>query len=379
MEKRMIEKLLGAAQGEIATASPDMILVTNGFSHGVTEYVSRVAEPDKVLVMYDHNVPSGSPEDARVFGEILRFSKEHGTRFLQAKGTGLQSLLEEEVKPGQIVVTGSRHSSVLGAVGALGIGISNTELARVLESGKYHVEVPKTLGVQVKGSLRPGYGTVDAALCFLKEQDGIQGKAIEFIGGNLTGHEKAVLCHMACETGAYTAFWVEEGETDCCLDLDQAIPMLRMPCSYKNSQIRAEFQPASILGGCQIHAGQIGGCNGGTIEDLRKAAKMTEGKQLKLGFRLTVCPATSSDYIKAMEEGIITTFIDFGAQISAAGDHSVVKQGAGAMGPDELLLTTGLYTFAGCMGCEDARVMTASVETIMNASFDLPESSGKEA
>ena len=114
MEKRMIEKLLGAAQGEIATVSPDMVLVTNGFSHGVTEHVSRVSEPEKVLVMYDHNVPSGSPEDARIFGEILTFSKEYGTRFLQAKGTGLQYLLKEEVKPGQIVVTGSRHSSVLG-------------------------------------------------------------------------------------------------------------------------------------------------------------------------------------------------------------------------------------------------------------------------
>ena len=101
MEKRMIEKLLGAAQGEIATVSPDMVLVTNGFSHGVTEHFSRVSEPEKVLVMYDHNVPSGSPEDARIFGEILTFSKEYGTRFLQAKGTGLQYLLKEEVKPGR--------------------------------------------------------------------------------------------------------------------------------------------------------------------------------------------------------------------------------------------------------------------------------------
>ena len=349
MEKRMIEKLLGAAQGEIATVSPDMVLVTNGFSHGVTEHVSRVSEPEKVLVMYDHNVPSGSPEDARIFGEILTFSKEYGTRFLQAKGTGLQYLLKEEVKPGQIVVTGSRHSSVLGAVGALGIGVSNTELARVLETGKYHVEVPETLGVQVKGSLGTDCGIVDAALCFLKERNGIQGKAIEFIGGNLTSHEKAVLCHMACGTGAYTAFWTEEGQAGCCLDLDQTVPMLRMPC------------------------------NGGTIEDLRKAAAMTEGKKLKLGFRLTVCPAASADYIQAMEEGIITRFIDFGAQISAAGDHSVVPQGAGAMGPGETLLTTGLYTFAGSMGCEDARVMTASVETIMAAASDTEKASGKAA
>jgi 3-isopropylmalate/(R)-2-methylmalate dehydratase large subunit len=70
-----------------------------------------------------------------------------------------------------------------------------------------------------------------------------------------------------------------------------------------------------------------------------------------------------------MEEGIITKFIDFGAQISAAGDHSVVAQGAGVMGHKEVLLTTGLYTFAGAMGCDDAKIYAASVETIIASSL----------
>ena len=86
------------------------------------------------------------------------------------------------------------------------------------------------------------------------------------------------------------------------------------------------------------------------------------------GFRLTVCPATSRDYIQAIDEGILAKFIDYGAQISAAGDHSVVVQGPGVMGPKERLITTGLYTFAGAMGCEDAEVYTGSVETVMAAS-----------
>ncbi|MDO4328076.1 MAG: aconitase family protein [Lachnospiraceae bacterium] len=369
MRKRMIEELLGAAAGEAVTVSPDLVLITNGFSHGVTEFASKVAEPEKVLVMYDHNVPSGSPEDAKVFGEILRFAKRYGTRFLQAKGTALQYLYDEEIKPGQIVVTGSRHSSVFGAKGALGIGISNTELARVLENGKYHVIVPETLGIAVTGKIPEGVGIVDAALGFLEQHPALSGKAVEFIGGSLTEHEKAVLCHMACDTGAYTAFWAEDGKTEEMLDLSKAVSMVRKPCTEAADQMKAEFAALSVLDGEMIHAGQIGGCNGGTIVDMRKAAACMEGKTLKLGFRLTVCPATSKDYLKALEEGLITRFIDYGAQISAAGDHSVVPQGAGAMGPKETLITTGLYTFAGCMGCSDAKVYTASVETIIRASF----------
>ena len=109
--------------------------------------------------------------------------------------------------------------------------------------------------------------------------------------------------------------------------------------------------------------------NGGDIEDLRKAAKMMEGHKLKRGFRLSINPATSAVYLQALEEGLITKFIDYNAQINAAGDHDIVPQGAGAMGPQEKLLTTGLYTYAGAMGNNQAEIYTASVETVVRASF----------
>lgn len=46
----------------------------------------------------------------------------------------------------------------------------------------------------------------------------------------------------------------------------------------------------------------------------------------------------------------------------------MVVQGAGAMGPKERLVTTGLHTHAGAMGCEDAEVYTTSVESVVAAS-----------
>lgn len=369
MSERMIEKILGARARETAVITPDLVLVTNGPSHGVTKYVSRAAAPEKVLVMYDHNVPAGSPEDAKVFGEILGFARQYGFSFKQAKGVALKYLADEVVTPGQIVITGTRHAGVFGAKGAVGFGVSNPELARIIENNRYELIVPNTLGVKVVGRLSENVGIVDAALSFLAAHPDLCCKAVEFIGGDLSEHEKQVLTTMACDTGAVTAFWTEEGETECTLDLSEVVPMLRMPCSDALHQTRAPFAAAAYLEGRTIQAGQIGGINGGAIEDLRKAAEMIEGKKLKLRFRLTVCPATSEDYIKAAREGILTKFIEYGAQISAAGDHSIVRQGAGAMGHGELLLTTGLYTFAGCMGCDDATVATASVETIIRASY----------
>ena len=211
---------------------------------------------------------------------------------------------------------------------------------------------------------------MDAALAFLAEDHELNRRAVEIYAPSFDAHEKAVFCSMACITGAFTASITEEKQSaGLTLDLAAVEPMVMLPCSDRNDQKKAEIAPKASKAGMELNAGQIGGYTGGTIEELRKAASMLEGHKLALGFRLSICPATSRDYIQAAEEGILTKFIDFGAQINAAGDHSVVIQGPGAMGPKERLVTTGLYTFAGSMGCDDAEVYTGSVETVMNASF----------
>ena len=365
-----IEKITGKKAGETVILHPDLTVITNGFSHAVTQYVQGVMHPEKTIVVYDHNVPAGLPEESRVFGEILKLAKTYGICFKQAKGIAQKWLLEEgRIKAGDVVVSGTRHTAIVGSVGALGVGISETELARVMESGEYQLIVPETIGVKVSGKLPENAGMIDAALSFLKNAGNIGGKAIEFVGGELTQHEKEVLCEMATDTGALTAFAVDEGETQLELDLSTVVPMLRMPCRDLLEQTKAGFEEAASLDGVRIQAGQIGGMNGGDIEDLRKAAKLMEGHKLKRGFRLSINPATSAVYLQALEEGLITKFIDFNAQINAAGDHDIVPQGAGAMGPQEKLLTTGLYTYAGAMGSDRAEIYTASVETIVRASL----------
>lgn len=209
---------------------------------------------------------------------------------------------------------------------------------------------------------------MDAAFSWLKNVSGIKRKAVEFYCPQLSQHEKEVLCSMACITGAFTAGIAQEKPVLAkTLDLSQVKPMIMMPCLSREEQRKAEICEKDVVAGIELNAGQIGGYTGGTIEELRKAAELIEGKKLALGFRLSICPATSQDYLLAAEEGLLGKFIDFGAQIHGAGDHSVVVQGPGAMGPREKLVTTGLYTFAGAMGCDDAQVYSGSVETVMEA------------
>lgn len=359
--------MLGAAEGSIVTVKPDYIVVTDGPSHKAVEGVRSVAAPEKVMVIFDHDVPTGSPDAADILREINTFAHKYNCRFVQSVGVGYQWMLNEVVKPGQIVVGGGRHASIYGSIGALGINVSALELARVIEGGYYSFIVPETVVVELKGSA--AVSAIDVGLTVLKKLGAaVKGKVIELTGGEgLTAQDKAVICAMACGTGAFTAFCTDCKAADCTVDISEVVPMLRMPCDSREAQDGAAILTREAVAGLKVNVGQIGGITGGTIADLRKAAALMEGKTLARGFRLSIVPATSRDYLMALNEGIIEKFIDFKAQIQAAGDKSVCWQGPGVIDKGEHLVTTGLYTYDSCMGVSGSMVYTASVETVMEA------------
>ncbi len=363
----LIENLLGANAGSVITVKPDHIVVTDGPSHKALADVKKVANPEGVCVIFDHDVPTGSPEGAFIFGKINRFAHQFGCRFVQSVGVGYQWMLDEIVKPGQIVIGGGRYNSIYGSIGALGLNVSIPELSRVLENGYYSFIVPQTITVGLTGELEGS--PMDAALTILKALGtAAKGKAVELTGGEgLTAQHKAILCAMVCDTGAFTAFFSDGKTADVTVDLGSVVPMVKMPCESREAQKEAAILPKAAVRGISLNAGQIGGFTGGTIADLRKTAALMEGKKLARGFRLSIVPATSQDYLMALNEGLIEKFIDFGAQIHAVGDRSVVWQGPGVIDKGEHLITTGLYTFDGCMGVSTSVVYTASVESVLEA------------
>ncbi len=366
-----IETILGGKAGSVVTVEPDYAVINDGVSNASVDDISTVAYPDRVMVIYDHDVPTGRPEAAAILRKNLAFADKYQCKYVQAKGIGYQYMVNEVVKPGQIVAGAGTHASIFGAIGALGINVSIPELSRIVETGRYSIVVPETIYVELEGTLPQGTGIMDAAFALLRTIEGVRRKAIEIYAPQLDLHEKEVIMSMICMTGAYAASITETQpeKTDVRFDLADVVPMVMFPVDERKDQARAVIERKEVLSGTDLDAGQIGGYTGGTIEDLRKAADIIEGHTLALGFRLSICPATSRDYILAMEEGLITRFIDYGAQINAAGDHSEVVQGAGAMGRGEKLLTTGLYTYDGAMGMKGAYVYSASVESVARASY----------
>ena len=114
---KRIEELLGTKTGEVVAVVPRYVLITNGFGHEITELASHVKNPDKALVVYDHNVPAGLPEESKIFQEILQYARKEKIPFYQAKGIAQKWMLEENmVAPTDIIITGTRHSSIFGSI-----------------------------------------------------------------------------------------------------------------------------------------------------------------------------------------------------------------------------------------------------------------------
>lgn len=369
MAKSYVETVLGGMEGERVTLVPRFAMVNDGPSLDALALIGGVAAPDRLLVYYDHDVPTGTIEAAERYHKLLDFTRAYGIRLRQAKGIGYSHMLRHEVAPGDIVACGGSHASLLGAARALGLNLSAAELARTIETGTCTLTVPSTLRASVIGSLPQDTDIMDAAMRFLARNPDIKGKALELYG--LAAEDAETFCAMACDTGAFTAFAMEGSatHTDVCLDLSQTEPMLTLSCPTREEQSQAKRLPAKTLSGMPLNAGQIGGYTGGTIAALRRAAAMLKGRKLALGFRLSVVPATADDYLAAMEEGLLDQFIDYGAQINAVGDRSVIVHGAGTVDGYENMVTTGLYTFDGCMGSKGGQVLTASVPTIVKASY----------
>lgn len=361
-----IERFLNAKEGTVATLRPAYIVINDGPSSRAVDLVKSVSDPSQVLVFHDHDVPTGSSDSAALYKKLVTFSKEYSLSFLGGKGIAYQYLLDEVVKEGDIILGGGTHGGIYAAAGALGLDLPAEELAAAIESGEYSLTVPKTITVTLAGALSKGVTAMDAGLhlrSLLKDK----GEYALEISSPLSKRQNAILAATVSECVKCVTF-SECADGEIKVDLSKVPQLVMLPVESREEQKKAEIKNVEGLNLYTFKAGQIGGYTGGTIEVLRAVKKQLEGKKLRLGFRLSVVPATAADYLKALDEGIIGFFMDYGAQIQPFSDKSTVVQGAGAMGDKEKLITTGLYTFKGSMGLDTAHVFSASAYQVAQAS-----------
>jgi 3-isopropylmalate/(R)-2-methylmalate dehydratase large subunit len=135
-------------------------------------------------------------------------------------------------------------------------------------------------------------------------------------------------------------------------------PQIAYPSSVDN------VKPASEMNNVQIEQAFIGSCTNGRIEDLRLAAEIMKGKQVKDGVRTLVIPASQEVYMQALNEGLIEVFTNAGALVCGSTCGPCLGGHIGLLAPGETCVSTSNRNFIGRMGSKEANVYLASPATV---------------
>ncbi|NLK28918.1 MAG: 3-isopropylmalate dehydratase large subunit, partial [Clostridiales bacterium] len=90
------------------------------------------------------------------------------------------------------------------------------------------------------------------------------------------------------------------------------------------------------------------------------AAKVLKGRKVQKGMRLIIFPATQAIYLQALEEGLLTIFIQAGAVVSTPTCGPCLGGHMGVLAANERAVATTNRNFVGRMGHVESEVYLAS-------------------
>ena len=429
-EKIWHEHIVRSADGE-----PDVIFIDLHLIHEVTSPQAfdglrlagrKVRRADLTIATEDHNTPTIDIDKpiadpvSRLQIETLRNNcKEFGIR-LHSLGDVEQGIVHVVgpqlglTQPGMTIVCGDSHTSTHGAFGALAFGIGTSEVEHVLATQTLPLARPKTMAINVEGTLKPGVSSKDIILAIIAKigTGGGQGYVIEYRGSAiraLSMESRMTICNMSIEAGARAgviapdettfeyikgkphapkdwnaalAYWKSlhtdsdaQFDVEVNLNADELAPFVTwgtnpgqgLPLSAnvpnpaeisdpaeRNAAERAltymDLTAGTPLKAIKIDTVFLGSCTNGRIEDLRAAASVVNGKKISPSLRMLVVPGSARVRLQAEAEGLDKIFLAAGAEWRNAGCSMCLGMNPDQLAPGERSASTSNRNFEGRQG-----------------------------
>ena len=388
------EKILNAPAGTIVFARPDIIL-THDNSLSIFKTFQKmggksVFDPDQLLVVLDHNAPPADAKLATQYQEIRDIVAREGIDKFYDAGHGIcHQLMSYHARPGMLITGSDSHTSTAGAFNAFAAGIDRTESAGIWKRGETWFRVPESLKITLTGNLNENVSAKDLALWIIgiTGSDGANYMSVEYHGEGIRTlciSDRMVLANLASEMGAKNAVfpaddvlksfyndqingvWSDEGAIyakEIEIVLNDVFPVVAAPHHVDNIMSVAD------AAGTVVHEGLIGTCTNGRIEDLRIAAGILKGKKIISGFQLNIIPASRKIYLQAIEEGLISAFIESGANILTPSCGPCLGTGQGIPADSHTVISTANRNFSGRMGNKNAGIYLASPATVASSAL----------
>lgn len=435
MAKTLAEKIWQEHIVRTAAGEPDLIYIDLHLIHEVTSAQAfdglrlegrQVRRPDLTIATEDHNTPTqnidkpiADPVSKLQIDTLRNNCAEFGLRIhsLGDIDQGIVHVVGPQLgltQPGMTIVCGDSHTSTHGAFGALAFGIGTSQVEHVLATQTLPLDRPKTMAINVEGTLQPGVTAKDIILAIIAQigTGGGQGYVLEYRGSAiraLSMEGRMTVCNMSIEAGARAgliapdqttfdyirgrahapedfdaavAYWgTMQSDPDAKFDVEITIdadalapfvtwgtnPAQGLPLSGKvpdpsviadaeerGAAERAleymDLKAGTPLKKIAIDTVFLGSCTNGRIEDLRAAAAILNGKKISSSLRMLVVPGSARVRLQAEAEGLDKVFIEAGAEWRNAGCSMCLGMNPDQLAPGERSASTSNRNFEGRQG-----------------------------
>ncbi|MDR1482815.1 MAG: 3-isopropylmalate dehydratase large subunit [Synergistaceae bacterium] len=346
----------------------------------------RVFDPDRCAILPDHFTPNKDIASAGQAKIARLFAREQGMLYWEVGRVGVEhAFLPEQglVVPGEIVVGGDSHTCTYGAVGALGTGMGQTDIAGIWALGETWLRVPETIKVVLSGHPSKWIGGKDLII-HLIGMIGVEGaryRSLEFHGdavAEIPQDDRFTMSNMAIEAGGKCGIFVPDETTLAYarararrdftpaypdgdaryervveIDVSKIEPTVALPHLPGNSITARECSKMEID---QVF---IGSCTNGRISDIEKAASILKGRRVHDNVRLMVIPASYEVYNRALDLGLIRVFTDAGASVCTPTCGPCMGGHLGILAKGERAVSTSNRNFVGRMGHPESEIVLA--------------------
>ena len=400
MGMTMTQKILAAHAGLEKVEAGELVLVNldRVLGNDITSPVAirefesigatDVYDKEKVTMVMDHFAPNKDIKAATQCKMCRDFCEKHEVvHFYDVGDMGIEhALLPEKglVVPGDVVIGADSHTCTYGAIGAFSTGVGSTDMACGMATGKAWFKVPSAIKFVLKGKLNQYVSGKDVILHIIGKigVDGALYKSMEFVGegvSSLTVYDRLTISNMAIEAGAKNGIFEVDEQTEAYIkqrsnrpyiaykadedavydetyeiDLSSITPTVSFPHLPENTRTFDE------IGDIKIDQVVIGSCTNGHYKDLEEAAAILKGKKVAKHVRAIIIPATQDIYLKAIENGLVRTFIEAGCVVSTPTCGPCLGGHMGVLAAGERAVATTNRNFVGRMGHVSSEVYLAS-------------------
>ncbi len=439
MKKTLFDKVWDAHVVKEIEDGPQILYIDKHLIHEVTspqafgELEQRgipVFRPDQIVATADHNTPTVD-QHLPVKDVLSRNQLEQLTKNCQKnnitlyglghKYNGIVHVMAPELgitQPGMTMVCGDSHTSTHGAFGTIAFGIGTSQVAQVFASQCLLLQKPKSLRVNVNGTLKPGVLPKDVILYIIAKlgTNAGTGYFCEYAGNvfeEMSMEGRMTVCNMSIEMGARggmiapdettfdyvkgrefapkgeefdkkVAYWktlpTDKGaifDKEYHFDASDIEPMItygtnpgmgikiseNIPsennASFEKSLAYMNFTKGQSLVDQKINYVFIGSCTNSRIEDFRIAANYIKGKKKADNVTAWFVPGSQQVAQQIVEEGLNEVFENAGFKLRQPGCSACLAMNDDKIPEGEYCVSTSNRNFEGRQG-RGARTILAS-------------------